>query len=299
MSIVKMQNNTYTVEALNQWDLNQVLRVYGLSLARVPEVHFSNMAMDRAIPRQATMDAAGVITVDIPNSLLQKPYTINAYICGYNGTTFETYYKLDIPVNKRPQPADYTLQDDDEVYSFKALENAVVNAKRDMNRAEATLKETNTTIDDKVDAKVKAALPDLLDSTLTSEDKAAQAAAVSAAIKAAVAANADTHLQIVTSSYTGDGTFGAENPTSLTFDFQPLFVMVCGGSTVRPLVWYEGVTKVGRNLGLTEADIPCSRTDNTLSWYDASNAVCQYNQDRTKYFYIAAGYKTTDKEVEQ
>ena len=78
MATVNVEKNSYKVEPLYQWDLNQQLEVYGLSLATVPEIHFTNVAMSRAIVRQARMDAAGVITVDIPNSLLQKPYTIQA-----------------------------------------------------------------------------------------------------------------------------------------------------------------------------------------------------------------------------
>jgi hypothetical protein len=128
MSIVKVEKNNYTAEPLYQWDLNQTLLVYGLSLPSVPEIHFTNAAMSRAIVRQASMDASGVVSVEIPNSMLQKPYTVVAYICLYAGATFETQYKLEIPVKARTQPADYTLTDDPEVYSFNALENQVVNA---------------------------------------------------------------------------------------------------------------------------------------------------------------------------
>lgn len=124
MSEVKVEKNTYTVEPLYQWDQNQKLTIYGLSLPSFPEIHYTNVAMERAIVRQATMDAAGVITADVPNSLLQKPYTISAFVCVYQGSTFETLYKIDIPVKARTQPADYTLEDDDEeVYSFNKLEN--------------------------------------------------------------------------------------------------------------------------------------------------------------------------------
>lgn len=192
MATVTVNKNTYTVEPLYQWDLNQQLEVYGLSLATIPEVHFTNAAMDKAIVRQATMDAAGVIRAEVPNSLLQKPYTILAYICTYAGSTFETQYKLEIPVKGRAKPADYTLVDDPEVYSFNALENQVVNALARMDAAttaavntynqavtkqqeaaaayksaEETLEQTMANIDDKVTEAV-AALP-----VLTAEDIAA------------------------------------------------------------------------------------------------------------------------------
>lgn len=140
MAIVKVEKNNYTVEQLYQWDLNQELEIYGLSLASIPEVHFTNVAMGRAIVQQASMDAAGVVRVDVPNSLLQKPYKIVVYVCTYAGATFETQYKLEIPVKERTQPSDYTLVDDPEVYSFNALENQVVNV---LDRMEALNADSN------------------------------------------------------------------------------------------------------------------------------------------------------------
>ena len=127
MAILTVTKNTYEVEPLYQWDKNQVLEIRGLSLASIPEIHFTNDAMDKAIVRQSTMDNAGIITADIPNSLLQKPYKIKAYVCTYDGDTFETQYKLEITVKPRSKPNDYTLEDDLEVYSFNALENKVNN----------------------------------------------------------------------------------------------------------------------------------------------------------------------------
>lgn len=116
----------YSVNTLYQWDLNQVLTIYGLSLPTIPEIHFTNTGMERAIVRQATMDDAGVITVNIPNSLLQKPYTITAYICIHEGETFETLHKIEIPVKARKMPTDYTFIDDaEEIYSFNKLENMI------------------------------------------------------------------------------------------------------------------------------------------------------------------------------
>lgn len=131
MPIVKVEKNTYTADQLYQWDLDQVLEIRGLSLASIPEVHFANDAMDRAIVRQATMDAAGVIHVRIPNSLLQKPYRIIAYVCVYEEGAFRSRYKIELKVKARQQPADYKLVDDPEVYSFEAMENEIANLRRD------------------------------------------------------------------------------------------------------------------------------------------------------------------------
>lgn len=146
MAIISVQNERYTVDPLYQWDKNQVLEIKGLSLPSVPEIHFTNETMDRAIVRQAAMNSAGVITVDVPNSLLQKPYKIKAYVCIYEGETFETKYLIEIPVKARKKPSDYTLEDDLEVYSFNALENLV-------NNTVVTLTANNKALESAVNAK--------------------------------------------------------------------------------------------------------------------------------------------------
>lgn len=177
MSTVKVERHTYTVEPLTQWDRNQTLVIYGLSLARAPEVHFSNMAMDRAITRQATMDSTGVITVSVPNGLLQKPYPLTAHLCQYTGATFETLYTLKIPVTERKQPADYTIEDDGDVYSFNELRHLVTQAVADMKAAEQSMSEN-------LGGLVGEAIGDFLDASLTETGKAADAKAVSDALDA-------------------------------------------------------------------------------------------------------------------
>lgn len=119
---------SYITDSLYQWDLNQVLSVSGLNLAVIPEVHFSNANMGRAIVRQATL-VDHVVNVDIPNSLLQDPLTINAHIGVYEGETFKVIEVVSIPVIPKKRPEDYQIQDsDEEIYSFKALENKIDNA---------------------------------------------------------------------------------------------------------------------------------------------------------------------------
>ncbi len=118
----------YVTDSLNQWDLNQVLQVTGLNLTTAPEVHFSNANMDRAIVRQSTM-TNHVVSVDIPNSLLQDPLRIYAHIGIYEGETFKVVELVEIPVKPRKRPLDYQIDTgDDEVYSFKRLENMLGNA---------------------------------------------------------------------------------------------------------------------------------------------------------------------------
>lgn len=136
--------NNYITDSIYQWDINRDLTVSGLNLNieyGCPEVHFSNRNTDRAIVRQATW-ASRILKVRIPNSLLQEPFTIYAHIGVYEGEAFKVIEKVEIPVIPKERPSDYQIQDtDEEIYSFKALENKLSNR--------ATVSQVNT-----VDARV-------------------------------------------------------------------------------------------------------------------------------------------------
>lgn len=142
--MIKANFNTYAsyvTDSLCQWDLNQVLKVTGLNLSVKPEVHFSNSKMNGAIVRQANM-TNHVVEVDIPNSMLQDPLTINAHIGIYEGDTFKVIELVQIPVIPRKRPYDYQIEDsDEEIYSFKALENAIANmvTTKEFNSGRATI----------------------------------------------------------------------------------------------------------------------------------------------------------------
>ncbi len=118
---------SYVTDSLYQWDLNQVLQVIGLRLDVAPEVHFANADMDRAIPRQATLEN-GVMKVNVPNTILQHPLRIHAYIGIYEGDTFKVVEKVEIPVIPKKRPTDYVFEDTDgEIYSYNNLENQIAN----------------------------------------------------------------------------------------------------------------------------------------------------------------------------
>lgn len=160
MANIKLDKQSYIAEPLYQWDKNQTLTIYGMSLPSIPEIHFANASMDRAIVRQSTMDANGIVTVEVPNSLLQKPQNVIVYVCIYSGNTFETWYKFEVPLKARQKPSDYTIEDTDgEIYSFRELENKIdetvaeINAQHDKsttnyNEAVAALEESKTSYED-------------------------------------------------------------------------------------------------------------------------------------------------------
>jgi hypothetical protein len=124
--------NNYVTDSLYQWDINQDLVIRGLNLLVAPEIHFANANMARAIVRHSTLES-GVVTVRIPNSLLQEALTVKAYVGIYEGDTFKVIETIEIPIVAKPKPADYVFEDSEgEIYSFNALENEIVNAKKDI-----------------------------------------------------------------------------------------------------------------------------------------------------------------------
>lgn len=123
----------YVTDNLYQWDVNQDLVINGLGLLTAPEIHFANANMNRAIVRRSSIDN-GVITVRIPNSLLQSALTIKAYVGVYEDETFKVIETVEIPVIGRAKPYDYTIEDsDEEIYSFNALEQLVTESVEEIN----------------------------------------------------------------------------------------------------------------------------------------------------------------------
>lgn len=143
--------NNYVTDSLYQWDINQDLVINGLNLSVAPEIHFANANMDKAIVRQSTL-SSGVVTVRIPNSLLQMPLTIKAYVGTYHSTTFTVIETIEIPIIARERPADYTIEDsDEEIYSFNRLENEIENAKLDIkNKCDTNKVEMRAIVDEAV-----------------------------------------------------------------------------------------------------------------------------------------------------
>ena len=125
-------------------------------------------------------------------------------------------------------------------------------------------------------------------------------------------------VHIVTGSYVGTGTFGADHPCSLTFDFVPKLVMITryrtGTSSIDyifpgdsegnywlmdantlpdsaiSLSGYVG-TGFGRVFGYGGgASVGYKSSDQrTIYWYSGNDAASQFNSDGTTYYYAAIG----------
>lgn len=144
--ITVKKNNTYTTDELYQWDTNRILEIYGLNLEGLPEIHYANSKMSKALVKLAKSNTNGVIKVDIPNALLETAAPIRVFVCTYEGEEFISRYSFSINVKARPKPEDYYAEDDEKIYSYNALESLV-------NNTVIELREENSALyDDMVEA---------------------------------------------------------------------------------------------------------------------------------------------------
>ena len=149
-----------------------------------------------------------------------------------------------------------------------------------------------------VTAGVIAELPKFLDATLTKTDKAAQAAAVGE-MDTVLRGLIGERAQIVKGSYVGTGTFGENNPNTLTFDFEPKFVFITNGAYFGPCMLAVRDNPVGYVLSfLNNNPATCYRNNlqwvekNLSWWYGEQNGqgyTPQCNESGKTYHYIAIG----------
>ena len=100
-------------------------------------------------------------------------------------------------------------------------------------------------------------------------------------------------VQIATGSYTGTGTNGSANPTSITFDFEPKFVYVCAEKSYAKyvLLWVYGAKQVVGTINNGSDYQAVTLSNKTLSWYCGYNqgAPNQLNASGVAYKWIAIG----------
>lgn len=106
-----------TIPGLSQYDYGQTLRIEGLQLPSVVQVHFSLEEMRGTAQIRVGNMVNGAVEVQIPDELLRQEtketYSIFAWVYVDNGVTGKTECKMRIPVELRSKPADYTDEDED------------------------------------------------------------------------------------------------------------------------------------------------------------------------------------------
>ena len=121
--------------------------------------------------------------------------------------------------------------------------------------------------------------------------------------------------KIATGSYTGTGTYGASNPCSLKFDFEPKIIIIpfyyagsywnpvghgSNGSSIQTGIMVGSTLTtswqkdIGFGLATTSGGSWCDRygrklTDGTFQWYSTGDDMAQFNESGWKYHYIAIG----------
>ncbi len=124
--IIVTYNGKYVSDnPLYQYDKDIILTLSGLDTSSVPEIHFANASTGMALVRQATLED-DLISVNIPNALLQTSENLKVYVCYYNEDgEYETKYKFALKINAREKPEDYTIEDDEDYLSYNELNNKV------------------------------------------------------------------------------------------------------------------------------------------------------------------------------
>ena len=104
---------------------------------------------------------------------------------------------------------------------------------------------------------------------------------------------ASPHVKIATGSYVGTGTEGADNPNSLTFEFEPKMVFVIGGNhkalgAFSSPVLSKGMSIVSFGSGSIDG-LTVSWSGSTVTWYYLGSAASQLNEINSGYEYLAIG----------
>ena len=121
-----------SINYLTQWDLNQTLYIYDWIYDENPVFHFCNKNSDKALVVTGVVNS-GTITVDVPNILLEEPYSIIAYIFLYSdadndgGFSGKTMHTITLPVKARKKPDDYEYEDNYNKLTISYLNERISN----------------------------------------------------------------------------------------------------------------------------------------------------------------------------
>lgn len=105
----------------------------------------------------------------------------------------------------------------------------------------------------------------------------------------------EPRCKIQTGTYTGTGTYRADNPNKLSFSFEPKVIIINAGGTngtgvCAPLIMTgsPGVTKVVLDANIV-IDIFYTISGNSVSWYGTYSAETQFNKNGMRYNWVAFG----------
>ena len=154
------------VTHFTQWDVNQTIVIDG-EYTKAPMVHFANKNSEFAICVQSILKSNGQLSVDVPNILLTEHYPIIIYIYPMTDDIGRTILSEQFQVVKRPQPNDFTFEENMHVIYITQLEDEIRELKNTMvttidDCKEATEK-ANSIIDSKVSNPLTGAVGQILE----------------------------------------------------------------------------------------------------------------------------------------
>jgi hypothetical protein len=112
-------------DGIRQWDIGKKLEIYGLELTEDTQVHFSLQENDGVAKRMLGRWNDGVLIVDIPAFILEgeeqscycwnNEYHAFAWIYVTDGDFAETIRKIEMRIQCRPKPDDYSSPGDKDI----------------------------------------------------------------------------------------------------------------------------------------------------------------------------------------
>ena len=97
------------------------------------------------------------------------------------------------------------------------------------------------------------------------------------------------NCRIAVGSYVGTGTFGPDNPSRLTFDFCPAFVLIHTNVAFYDAVYLRGSSE-GSICWNQSNSVKLTWGDDFVSWYHDTAAEYQNNANGYTFYYMAIGY---------
>lgn len=101
----------------------------------------------------------------------------------------------------------------------------------------------------------------------------------------------NNRVRLITGSYTGTGEYGAEHPTTLTFDFTPKLIFMFGNSQASNFTLADPSirTYLDPAAGNSVPLLYFTWTQDSVSWYNTNSSDNQYNAAGTTYHYFILG----------
>ena len=99
------------------------------------------------------------------------------------------------------------------------------------------------------------------------------------------------NCKIAYGSYVGTGQYGAANPNTLTFDFEPKAMFILGTPNPSIALFMRGCARYW-NTGIVISSLGTEWSGNTIRWYSTSSnqgAENQMNISGMTYNYVAIG----------